>query len=99
MISHFPLPHNLLTKQLIRTNKPMITNFGVDSLNRIWVQRSFENYQTFDLYDIFGEHLTTAVLPDRDDTAHWKFNISRNGILAVPEDPESYYSVYVFDSL
>ena len=76
-------------------NKPMITGLGVDSFNRIWVQRGFEQYPTFDLYDISGEHLMTAVLPGRDDTAHWKFNISRNGILAVPEDPESYYSVYL----
>ena len=78
-------------------NHPMIVNLGVDSLNLIWVQRGFEQYPTFDLYDISGEHLMTAVLPDRDDTAHWKFNISRNGILAVPEDPESYYSVYMID--
>ncbi|MCK5785768.1 MAG: 6-bladed beta-propeller [Candidatus Sabulitectum sp.] len=76
-------------------NKPMITNLGVDSLDRIWVQRGFEQDPTFDLYDISGEHLMTAVLPGRDDTAHWKFNISRRGILAVPEDPESYYSVYI----
>ncbi len=70
MISHFPLPHNLFTKQLIRPNKPMITNFGVDSLNRIWVQRSFEQYPTFDLYDTSDEHLMTAVLPGRSDTDH-----------------------------
>ncbi len=76
-------------------NHPMITNLGVDSLNRIWVQRGFELDPTFDLYDVSGEQLTTAVLPGRDDTAHWKFNISRRGILAVPEDPESYYSVYI----
>jgi len=76
-------------------NKPMIADLGVDSLNRIWVQRGFEQNPTFDLYDVSGEHLITAVLPGRDDTDHWKFNISRRGILAVPEDPESYYSVYM----
>ncbi|MCK5842839.1 MAG: hypothetical protein KAH31_11755, partial [Candidatus Sabulitectum sp.] len=51
-------------------NHPMITNLGVDSLNRIWVQRGFEQDPTFDLYDVSGELLMTAVLPDRDDTAH-----------------------------
>ncbi|MCK5035685.1 MAG: hypothetical protein KAS73_07330, partial [Candidatus Sabulitectum sp.] len=71
---------------------------GVDSLNRIWVQRGFEQDPTFDLYDVSGELLMTAVLPYRDDTAHWKFNISRRGILAVPEDPESYYSVYMISA-
>ncbi|MCK5132233.1 MAG: hypothetical protein KAR40_08805 [Candidatus Sabulitectum sp.] len=76
-------------------NKPMITNLGVDSLNRIWVQRGFELNPTFDLYDTSGEHLMTALLPGRDDTDHWKFSISKYGILAVPEDPESYYSVYM----
>ncbi len=79
-------------------NKPMITNLGVDSLNRIWVQRGFEEYPTFDLFDVSGEYLKTAFLPGRDDTDHWKFFISRNGILAVPEDPESYYSVYMISA-
>ena len=76
-------------------NKPLITGLGVDSLNRIWVQRGFELNPTFDLYNTSGEHLMTAVLPGRSDTDHWKFNISRRGILAVPEDPESYYSIYM----
>ena len=79
-------------------NKPMITNLGVDSLNRIWVQRGFEQDPTFDLYDVSGEHLITAVLPGRDDTVHWKFNISSRGILAVPEALESYYSVYMISA-
>ncbi|MCK5842597.1 MAG: 6-bladed beta-propeller, partial [Candidatus Sabulitectum sp.] len=48
-------------------NKPMISDLGVDSLNRIWVQRGFEQFPVFDLYDISGEHLMTAVLPGRDD--------------------------------
>ncbi len=39
----------------------------------------------------------TAVLPDRDDTVHLKFHISKRGILAVPEDPESYYCVYLIN--
>lgn len=78
-------------------NKPMITNLGVDSLNRIWVQRGFEQNPTFDLYDASGEHLKTAFLTGREDTDHWKFYISRNGILAVPEDPENYYSVYIIE--
>lgn len=78
-------------------NKPMITNLGVDRLNRIWVQRGFEDYPTFDLYNVSGEHLKTVALHGREDTDHWKFHISRNGILAVPEDPENYYSVYILE--
>ena len=76
-------------------NKPMISNLAVDGMNRIWVQRGFEQYPAFDLYDSTGEYLMTAVLPDMDDTVHLKFHISRRGILAVPEDPESYYCVYL----
>ena len=76
----------------------MIVDLGVDSLNRIWVQLGFEQDPTFDLYDVSGEHLITAVLPGRDDTDHWEFNITRRGILAVPEDPESYYSVYMISA-
>ncbi len=76
-------------------NKPMILSLGVDSLNRIWVQRGFEVEPTFDLYDLSGAHLATAVLSGRNDTFHWTFDISRYGILAIPEDPESFYSVYL----
>lgn len=76
-------------------NKPMILSLGVDSLNRIWVQRGFEVEPTFDLYDASGTHLATAVLSGRNDTFHWIFHISRHGILAIPEDPESFYSVYL----
>lgn len=77
--------------------QPMITNLGVDSLERIWVQRGFEQNPAFDLYNVSGEHLKTVFLTGRDDTDHWKFYISTNGILAVPEDPESFYSVYVLE--
>ncbi len=80
-------------------NKPMISNLAVDGLNRIWVQRGFEQYPAFDLFDTSGEYLMTAVLPDRDDTTHLKFHISKHGILAVPEDPESYYCVYLINML
>jgi hypothetical protein len=68
---------------------------AVDGLNRIWVKRGFERYPAFDLFDTSGEYLMTAVLPDRDDTVHLKFHISKRGILAVPEDPDSYYCVYL----
>jgi len=74
--------------------KPMITCLGVDSLNRIWIQRGFEQNPTFDLYNTSGELLATAVLPGRNHTENWKFNVTGNGILAVPENPESYYKVY-----
>jgi len=74
--------------------KPMITCLGVDSLNRIWIQRGFEQNPTFDLYNTSGELLATAVLPGRNNTEHWKFSVTGNGILAVPENPESYYEVY-----
>lgn len=77
------------------SNKPMLLSLGVDRLNRIWVQRGFDIEPTFDLYNSSGEHLATAVLSGRDDTTHWKFNISRYGILAIPEDPEIFYSVYL----
>ncbi len=80
-------------------NKPMISTLAVDGLNRIWVQRGFEQYPAFDLFDTTGEYLMTAVLPDMDDTGHLKFHISRRGFLAVPEDPESYYCVYLINLL
>lgn len=76
-------------------NHPMISSIGVDSLNRIWVQRGFEQQITFDLYDLSGEHLMTAVLPDRNNIHHWQLFISENGIVAVPQDITSHYVIYL----
>jgi hypothetical protein len=76
-------------------NHPMISSIGVDSLNRIWVQRGFEHQITFDLYDLSGEHLMTAVLPDRNNIHHWEFFINENGIIAVPQDITNHYVIYL----
>lgn len=76
-------------------NHPMISSIGVDYLNRIWVQRGFEQQITFDLYNLSGEHLMTAVLPDRNNTRHLQFFIGENGIVAVPQDPISHYVIYL----
>lgn len=76
-------------------NHPMISSIGVDYLNRIWVQRGFEQQITFDLYNPSGEHLMTAVLPDWNNTYFWKLFISEYGIAAVPQDPVSHYVIYL----
>jgi hypothetical protein len=80
-------------------NHPMIASLGVDCFNRIWVQRGFEQYPTFDLYNTSGEHLMVAVIPDWDDTDHWKFSIFEETILATSQDPKTHYLVYIINIL
>lgn len=76
-------------------NHPMITAMGVDSQNRIWVQRGFEPHPVFDLLNETGGHLETFILPEVHSSDHWTFHLCRYGILAVPETPENFYQVYI----
>ncbi|MDM7993530.1 MAG: hypothetical protein QUS11_09465 [Candidatus Fermentibacter sp.] len=71
-------------------DRPMIGSLGIDSLGNLWVQRGTELSPTFDVIDGSGAILYSAVLPDREDAADWRFEISPQGILAVPQDPGLY---------
>ncbi len=78
-------------------NRPMIRCMGVDSLDNLWVQRGAELSPTFDVFNIQGDLLYTAGLPDREDAYNWRFNISPGGITAVPKDPEFYPLLYIIE--
>lgn len=78
-----PMPHH-----------SMISSLGVDSLNRIWVQRGFERRITFDLYDLNCDHLMTVVLPDKMKCLSWKTYLNGNGIAAVHQDSISHFVIY-----
>jgi hypothetical protein len=79
------------------TYRPMIRSLGVDSFNNLWVQRGTELTPTFDVYDLSENHIFTAVLPEREDAVHWRFDISDHGILAVPADQGHYPVVYIIE--
>ncbi len=78
-------------------NRPMLSSVGVDSLNRIWVQRGFEQEITFDLYNLNCIHILTAVLPNSQFTSNWEVYVNENGIAVVPHDPISHYVIYRLD--
>ena len=65
----------------------MITGLGVDSRDRLWVQRGTEPAQVFDIFDMNGEHLLSAQFPREGSS--WKFHIDHHGVLAWEEDPAS----------
>lgn len=75
----------------------MIKMLGVDSNDRLWVQRGTELAPLFDVYDMLGEHLFSAQLPI--ESRSWKFHIDRYGILAWEEDPVSgFQKLYMIDT-
>lgn len=75
----------------------MIKMLGVDSHDRLWVQRGTDLAPLFDVYDMHGEHLFSAQLPV--ESRSWKFHIDRYGILAWEEDPVSgFQKLYMIDT-
>ncbi len=77
--------------------RPMITSLGTDSLGNLWVQRGTELTPVFDVFSPGGEQLYTAVLPDREDCLDWRFNVTPEGILAVPITPDVAPRVYMIE--
>lgn len=78
-------------------DRPMIRSLGIDSLGNLWVQRGTELSPIFDVFDASGERIFTAALPGREDASDWRFEISPEGLLAVPQDPELYPVVYLLE--
>jgi hypothetical protein len=78
--------------------RDMIKYIGIDSLGMIWVQRGFELTPTFDIFEPSNlEQVGIACIPDRDDARDWHFDISENGIVAYPLDPEYYQKIYLIE--
>jgi len=72
----------------------MIVGLGVDSQERLWVQRGTELMPVFDVFDMNGEHLFSASFPL--EGLSWKFHIESGGMLGWEEDPESgFQKVYI----
>jgi hypothetical protein len=78
-------------------DRPMISGLGIDSLGNLWVQKGTELSPIFDVFDASGERIFTVALPGREDASDWRFEISPEGILAVPQDPELYPVVYLLE--
>jgi hypothetical protein len=75
-------------------DRVMIRSLGVDGMNNLWVQRGTELTPTFDVFNSSDSLVFRAVLPDREDARDWLFDVSDQGILAVPQDPEDYPVIY-----
>lgn len=72
--------------------KDMVTYINIGFDGNLWVRRGTTETPFFDIFDpTDGELLRHAVFID--DSYSWKFEITRNGILAWEEDPEDCYQV------
>jgi len=80
-------------------DRAMIRSLGVDAMNNLWVQRGTELTPTFDVFNPSDSLVFRAVLPDREDARDWLFDVSGEGILAVPQDPEDYPVIYILRML
>ncbi len=76
----------------------MISDIGVDGMERIWVRRGTEREPVFDVYDMSGEPLFTAELPGAGpDADFWEFVIDEHGMMAWSTNPEYYYKVWLLE--
>lgn len=81
-------------------NWTAIRALGVDGLNRIWALRGTEQVPTFDVYDMQGNELFTAVLPEAGEEGRfWRFAVERDFILAWSDNPESGWQQFHVISL
>ncbi|MBD3277354.1 MAG: hypothetical protein GF388_03555 [Candidatus Aegiribacteria sp.] len=75
----------------------MVKGLGVDSLERLWVQRGTESPPVFDVFDMTGQHLFSAVYPEEGLT--WRFHMESTGMLAWEEDPaDGIQKVYLLET-
>lgn len=77
-------------------HRPMIKAMGIDANGNLWIQRGNELTPVFDILDSSGNVIAVASLPDKEDAIYWKFEISPQGLIAVPQDPEEYQVIYQF---
>jgi len=75
-------------------DRAMIRSLGVDGMNNLWVQRGTELTPTFDVFNSSDSLVFRAVLPDREDARDWLFDVSDEGILAVPQRTGEYPVIY-----
>lgn len=72
--------------------KDMVVDINIGPNGNLWVRRGTTQTPFFDIFHpTSGELLRQAVFID--DGYSWKFEVSRNGILAWEEDPEECYQV------
>ncbi len=75
--------------------KDMVIDINIGPDGNLWVRRGTKQTPFFDIFDpSSGELLRQAVFPE--EGLSWKVEISRNGILAWEEDPESGFQVLYF---
>lgn len=72
--------------------KDMVIYINIGPDGNLWVRRGTTETPFFDIFDpTNGELLRQAIFID--DGYSWKFEVSRNGILAWEEDPEEFYQI------
>ncbi len=79
--------------------KPLIRGLEIDGEGNLWVLRGGPITPTFDVFDIAGKQLFTAVVAGNpSDGGSWRFFIDSHGILAYADDPVcGYQKIYILD--
>ncbi len=81
-------------------NRWMIHSMGIDGEKRLWVRRGTETVPTFDVFDLQGDLLFTASIPDvsGERGLFWEVKFDEFGILAYSLDPsEGYQKLYLLE--
>lgn len=74
-----------------------ISSVEIDDENRIWIGQGWTDHPSFEVYDLNGELLFTAVIPELEGAGGRGFCFD-NGYLAYDTAPDDYPKVFVLDS-
>ena len=78
----------------------MVHSMGIDGEGRLWVRRGTEETPTFDVFDMSGNRLFTASIPQISGNRGllWEIHVDEFGILGYPLDPEDgYQKLYMLE--
>lgn len=81
-------------------NRWMIHSMALDGENRLWVRRGTEEVPSFDVFDLQGNYLFFAEMPEINGSRglFWEIKFDEYGILAYSLDPEEgYQKVYILE--
>lgn len=74
-----------------------IASMYIDELDRLWVTDGTTTTASFDVYDLDGNHLFTAVLDVGSDSEIWHTMICQEKFICYDADPEDFPRVFYGD--
>lgn len=91
---------NSMNRDRLHENQPLyrnaIVSVDIDDQDRIWVGQGWTDHPVFEVYDLTGELLFVATIPELNGTGCFSYCFD-NGFIAFDTEPEDYPKVYLLE--